>query len=149
MKVILVQDVDNLGKAREIKNVKPGYANNFLFKKGMAIAANKENLAKLEEEIAYEKEHEEELRREAVEFKEKLEAEDVVITITSKVGPEGKLYGAVTSMDIADSLKEQAKVTVDKRKVLTDHIKTAGEHEVQVKLFTDIEATVKINIVGE
>ncbi len=149
MKVILIQDVDNLGKARDIKNVKTGYANNFLLKRGLAIPANKENLKKLEEEIAYEKEHEEELRREAVDFKEKLEAEDLVITIVSKVGPEGKLYGAVTSMDIADALKEQAKISVDKRKVLSDHIKTSGEHEVKVKLFTDIEASVKINIVGE
>ena len=136
MKVILIQDVDNLGKARDIKNVKTGYANNFLLKRGLAIPANKENLKKLEEEIAYEKEHE-------------LEAEDLVITIVSKVGPEGKLYGAVTSMDIADALKEQAKISVDKRKVLSDHIKTSGEHEVKVKLFTDIEASVKINIVGE
>ena len=147
MKVILLEDIKGIGKKREIKNVKTGYANNFLLKNGKAVEATKANIEKLEEEIRLENENREKLIEEAKKTKSKLEK--ISVNLKAKSGPDGKLYGSVTSMDVSDAIKDTSGADIDKRKIVMDNIKTEGEHKVKVKLFEDIEAMVKINVVSE
>ncbi|EDS71953.1 50S ribosomal protein L9 [Anaerofustis stercorihominis] len=147
MKVILLEDIKGIGKKREIKNVKTGYANNFLLKNGKAVEATKANIEKLEEEIRLENENREKLIDDAK--KAKAELEKISVDLKAKSGPDGKLYGSVTSMDVSDAIKKASGAEVDKRKIVMDNIKTEGEHKVKVKLFEDIEAMVKINVVSE
>lgn len=147
MKVILLEDIKGTGKKREIKNVKTGYANNFLLKNGKAVEATKANIEKLEEEIRLENENREKLIDDAK--KAKAELEKISVDLKAKSGPDGKLYGSVTSMDVSDAIKKASGAEVDKRKIVMDNIKTEGEHKVKVKLFEDIEAMVKINVVSE
>ena len=147
MKVILLEDIKGIGKKREIKNVKTGYANNFLLKNGKAVEATKASIEKLEEEIRLENENREKLIDDAK--KAKAELEKISVDLKAKSGPDGKLYGSVTSMDVSDAIKKASGAEVDKRKIVMDNIKTEGEHKVKVKLFEDIEAMVKINVVSE
>lgn len=147
MKVILLEDIKGIGKKREIKNVKTGYANNFLLKNGKAVEATKANIEKLEEEIRLENENREKLIDDAK--KAKAELEKISVDLKAKSGPDGKLYGSVTSMDVSDAIKKASGAEVDKRKIVMDNIKTEGEHKVKVKLFEDIEAMVKINVISE
>ena len=147
MKVILLEDIKGIGKKREIKNVKTGYANNFLLKNGKAVEATKANIEKLEEEIRLENENREKLIEEAKKAKSKLEK--ISVNLKAKSGPDGKLYGSVTSMDVSDAIKDASGADIDKRKIVMDNIKTEGEHKVKVKLFEDIEAMVKINVISE
>lgn len=147
MKVILLEDIKGIGKKREIKNVKTGYANNFLLKNGKAVEATKANIEKLEEEIRLENENRAKLIEEAK--KAKADLEKISVDLKAKSGPDGKLYGSVTSMDVSDAIKKASGADVDKRKIVMDNIKTEGEHKIKVKLFEDIEAMVKINVVSE
>ncbi|WP_302826280.1 50S ribosomal protein L9 [Anaerofustis stercorihominis] len=147
MKVILLEDIKGIGKKREIKNVKTGYANNFLLKNGKAVEATKANIEKLEEEIRLENENREKLIDDAK--KAKAELEKISVDLKAKSGPDGKLYGSVTSMDVSDAIKKASGAEIDKRKIVMDNIKTEGEHKVKVKLFEDIEAMVKINVISE
>ena len=147
MKVILLEDIKGIGRKREIKNVKTGYANNFLLKNGKAVEATKANIEKLEEEIRLENENRAKLIEDAKNAKAELEK--IAVDLKAKSGPDGKLYGSVTSMDVSDAIKKASGADVDKRKIVMDNIKTEGEHKVKVKLFEDIEAMVKINVVSE
>lgn len=147
MKVILFEDIKGIGKKREIKNVKTGYANNFLLKNGKAVEATKANIEKLEEEIRLENENRAKLIEDAK--KAKADLEKISVDLKAKSGPDGKLYGSVTSMDVSDAIKKASGADVDKRKIVMDNIKTEGEYKVKVKLFEDIEAMVKINVVSE
>ncbi|MCL1802505.1 MAG: 50S ribosomal protein L9 [Eubacteriaceae bacterium] len=140
MKVILTQDIDSLGKAREVVNVKAGYANNFLIKKGFALAATDKNMASLNEEIS---------RIEAENLRIKDEAEKLqsqinlkTIKITQAEGPDGKLYGSVTSKDIAEAIMSEHSVLVDKRKITVEPIKQAGTYTLSIKLHPEVEAEV-------
>lgn len=147
MKVILLEDIKGIGKKREIKNVKTGYANNFLLKNGKAVEATKANIEKLEEEIRLENENRAKLIEDAK--KAKADLEKISVDLKAKSGPDGKLYGSVTSMDVSDAIKKASGADVDKRKIVMDNIKTEGAYKVKVKLFEDIEAMVKINVVSE
>lgn len=147
MKVILLEDIKGIGKRREIKNVKTGYANNFLLKNKKAVEATKANIDKLEEEIRLEKENREKLIEEAKKSKEKLEK--IRVDLKTKTGPDGKLYGSVTSMDVSVAIKDASGIEIDKRKIVMDNIKTKGEHKIKIKLFEDVEANVLINVLGE
>jgi len=145
MKVILTQDVKSQGKKGDVINVSDGYANNFLIKKGLAVAANNENMNILKQKNASE-EHKRQVELDnAKELKGKLDGKEVVLS--TKAGEGGKLFGSVTSMDIADAVKKSLGIEVDKRKVLLkDNIKTAGIYEIEIKLHKDVTAKVKVNI---
>lgn len=145
MKVILTKDVKGQGKSGDVINVSDGYANNFLIKKGLAVLANNENMNVLNNKIKAE-EHRKEVELEnAKETDKKLSGKEV--TISSKAGEGGKLFGAVTSIDIADAIEKDLKVKVDKRKiVMKDNIKSVGVYEVEIKIHKDVISKIKVNI---
>ena len=147
MQLILKKTVDNLGEEGDVVKVKPGYGRNFLMPQGMAITASKGNLAQLEiEKVAIEARKKQQ-RDEAEGLAKKLEA--CVITIEKRVGDENKLYGSVTSSDLADKLAEQGLV-IDRRKIVLDEaIKTIGETSVTIKVGYQVVAKVKVNIVPQ
>ena len=147
MKVILTQDVKSQGKKGDVINVSDGYANNFLIKKGLAVLANNENMNVLKNKNASE-EHKRQVELDnAKELKSNIDSKEVVIT--TKTGEGGKLFGSITSMDIASAIKNTLKIDIDKRKILLkDNIKTAGIYEVEIKLHKDVTAKVKVNIKG-
>ncbi|MCD8089372.1 MAG: 50S ribosomal protein L9 [Clostridiales bacterium] len=145
MKVILLEDVKNVGKKGQIINASDGYAKNHLFPRKLAIEANKGNLTALDRknravEAKLEAEYEE-----AKALGEKIEKTTVNISVKS--GVSGKIFGSVTGKEIAQALKEQTGIDIDKRKiVIPEPIKTVGENSVNVKLHTKVTAALKLNI---
>lgn len=145
MKVILLQDVRALGKTGEIVKVSDGYARNMLFPKNLAKEATAGNIKALENKKAAEAEKKAEQRAEAVKIKEALS--DEVINLKSKGGEGGRLFGAVTNVDIAAAIKVQKGFDIDKKKIsVPSPIKTVGEHTAEIKLFTDVNVTVTVNV---
>ena len=145
MKVILLQDVRALGKAGEIVKVNDGYARNMLFPKNLAKEATAGNIKALENKKAAEAEKKAEQKAEATKIKEALA--DEVITLKSKGGEGGRLFGAVTNVDIAAAIEAQKGFDIDKKKIsIPSPIKTAGEHTAEIKLFTDVNVTVTVNV---
>jgi large subunit ribosomal protein L9 len=145
MKVILRQDVDELGLEGTIVTVKEGYARNYLIPKGFGLLANTGNIKLIESQ----KKKIEANRLKAKEDAEKVarDLEALVITIAQKVGEEDKLYGSVTSMDIADEIEKKG-MSIDRKKIVLDKpIKTLGEFEVKIKLHSQVVATVKVAVV--
>ncbi len=148
MKVLLIKDVKSLGKAGEVKEVKPGYGQNFLIKKGFAKPATAEVL---EQHAAEEARKAQELKDEIAAFEEiakKLEKAEIIIT--KKVGENGHLFGAITKEEVVKALKEQHGIEVDKKHI-TDKtaIKTIGEHDLDLKLGHGIHATLHVDVQGE
>ena len=147
MKVILNEDVPRIGKKGEIVNVKQGYYRNFLVPKNLAVIADKENLAKWEEQQEKLRKEEEINRNKAKENKEKIEATSVSIKV--KAGEEGKLFGSITNKDIAKALAEK-NIEVDKKKVEgTENISSLGDYEVNIKLYPEIQAKLKVKVEAE
>lgn len=147
MKIILLKDDKNLGKAGTLTEAKDGYARNFLLPKGIAVEATPENMEKWEAEQERLKKEELDNRNSANELKKKIEAGKIVIR--AKAGDAGKLFGAITSQNIADEMKKTFGVSIDKRKInMSDNIKTEGIHNVEVKLFQDISAKLKVSVEG-
>jgi large subunit ribosomal protein L9 len=147
MKVLLIKDVKSLGKAGEVKEVKDGYGQNFLVKKGLAKVATPKVLEEWEREQAKIKAELEAQIKALNELAEKLNKTKV--TIKRKLGENGHLYGAVTKDDIAKALKE-AGFEVDKKSIeIKSAIKTVGLHEVSIKLGHGIHAKTQVEIVGE
>ena len=146
MKILLIKDVKSLGKVGEIKEVKEGYGRNFLIAKGLAKLATKEIIKEWEEE---QKRKEEELKFEIHELKKEKEVLDKLsVKIEKKLGNNGHLYGAVTKEEIAENLKKQHKINIDKKHIDTKNIKSIGEHIVDVKLGHGIHAKLKIDVKG-
>ena len=145
MKVILLADVKGSGKKGDIINCSDGYARNFLLPRKLAVEATSGNLTELNNHKAS-VEHKRAVNREnSAELKKRLESSKIVIE--AKCGDNGKLFGAVTSMDIEKAIKKQVGIEVEKRKiVLPDTIKATVEYEITVKLFEDISAKVKAEI---
>ena len=145
MKVIFLKDVKGTAKKGEIKEVSDGYARNFLLAKGLAKEASQTNLNDHRQqenarEIKIQKEEEE-----AVELGSKLK--DVKVTIYAKSGEGGKLFGAITSKDIADQMKKQHNVEFDKRKILlTEPIKSLGTMNVEIKLHPKVSTSITVEI---
>jgi large subunit ribosomal protein L9 len=147
MKVLLVKDVKSLGKAGEVKDVKDGYGQNFLVKKGLAKLATAEVLEEWEKEQAKIKAELEAEIKALNELADKLK--DTKVTIKRKLGENGHLYGAVTKDDIAKALKD-AGFEVDKKMVeIKSAIKTVGLHDISIKLGHGIHAKTQVEIVGE
>jgi large subunit ribosomal protein L9 len=147
MKVILTQDMDSLGLAGEIVEVARGYARNYLIPKKVALEATEDNIKKTETQRKSIEVKRIKLKEDALKVKALLA--DVVITIAQKAGEEDKLYGSVTSMDIAEGI-EKAGITIDRRKILLNKpIKSLGEYSVPIKLHPQVSAPVKVMVVPE
>ncbi len=144
MKVIFLKDVKGKGKQGEVKNVSEGYARNYLFPNNLAAEANKGNLKSLEKKKENEAKKAEEERLEAVAMKDELEK--LTVELSTKAGEGGRLFGSVTSKQIADELKKK-KYKVDKRKIeLSEPIRTLGYTNVPVKLHPEVTATLKVHV---
>ncbi len=145
MKVILLQDVKGKGKKGQMLEVSDGYARNFMLPKKLAIEATPDaiNTMRMNDKAAAEKAARE--RAEAMEISKQLRA--MTVTVTAKGGGAGKLFGSVTSQEIADALKAKSGITLDKRKiVLSDPIKNVGTYTVQCKLGYEITAPLTVKI---
>ncbi|MFC5450620.1 50S ribosomal protein L9 [Paenibacillus aestuarii] len=147
MKVILLKDVKGQGKKGEIKEVSEGYAQNFLFAQGLAAPATQGAVKTLDNQKKAEQRRKEEEKAEAQALGEKLG--EMMVTIKAKAGEGGRLFGAITSKQIAEVLDKQ-KIKIDKRKiVLDDPIRTLGVTKVPVKLHTDVTATLSVQVLEE
>lgn len=147
MKIILRQDYENLGNAGDVVKVKPGFARNYLLPKKIAYPAQPNYLRMIEEEKRQKEQRQRKEKKLAEAVAEKLSA--VSVTISVSVGEEDKMFGSVTSQDIADELAKQG-YEIDRRKiVLEEPIKALGIHQVPIKLYTGVEANVKVWVVKE
>lgn len=147
MKVILLQDVKGSGKKGDIINSSDGYARNFLFPKKLAVEATQANLTELKNQKDSVSHKRAVNHDNSEKLKERLEAQ--TFTVSAKSGDNGKLFGAVTSIDIVAAIKEQSGIEVEKKKVvLKDAIKMLGVYDITVKLFEDVSAKVKVEIKG-
>lgn len=148
MEVILLKDVKGTGKAGDLAKVSDGYARNMLFPKGLALEATDKNKRDLEKKKAQEAQKRAEEKAEAQSLKEQIEK--VTLTIKTKAGEGGKIFGSITSMDIAAELEKANKITVDKKKIQLDNpIKTVGDTVVVIKLYPEVSANLKVNVVSE
>lgn len=145
MKVIFLKDVKGKGKQGEVKNVSDGYAHNFLFKQGAAIEATPANMKMLEAQKNKVKQEAAQELEESKQLKERIEA--LTIELTAKAGDGGRLFGSVTSKQIADELAKTHKIKIDKRKFdLPDGIRSLGFTNVPLKLHPEVTATVKVQV---
>ena len=145
MIVILMKDVKGSGKAGDVVKVSDGYARNMLLPKGLAKEATEGNIRSLEKQKAIAAEKLEEQKAAAKEMAAKLEK--ITLKIESKGGDSGKLFGSITSKDIAEALEKQEGMKIDKKKIeMKTPIKQAGETEVTLKLFTEISAKLKVSV---
>jgi large subunit ribosomal protein L9 len=142
MKVILMQDVEPLGLEGDIVEVARGYARNYLVPKGISVEATNGNIKMLEARKKKIMAKRMKDKEEAERIKENIS--QVVLTIKGKAGEEGKLYGSVTTRDIAQELENQ-NIVVDRKKVIIDEpIRTLGEYEVSIKLYPEVLAQIKV-----
>lgn len=147
MKVILKKDIVTLGDAGEVVEVKNGYANNYLIPQGIALRATEGALRALDTERKQQAKKIEQQRIAAREIADRLQ--QLSLKVSAKAGESGKLFGTVTSGDIAEALKKEG-VSVDRRKIsLEAPIKALGNYEVGVKLFMDVSATLKVTVEAE
>lgn len=150
MKVILLQDVKGQGKKGDVKEVSPGYGQNFLIKKGLAKEANAAAMSELRgQQKAHAKQEAEELAQ-ARALKEKMEAEGFEVEIKAKSGADGRLFGSIPSKQVAEALQKQHKIKIDKRKIAMENpIKALGYTKVPVKLHHDVTATLDVHVVEQ
>lgn len=148
MKVILLENVKDLGKKEDIVNVSDGYARNFLFPRKLAMEATSGKLREIEDKKKAERNRKNKELQAAKELAEKLGK--LQINIKSKAGENGKLFGSITGKDIADAIKAQHNIEVDKKKVvLHDSLKALGTYQIEVKVYPEVSAKVNVNLVEE
>lgn len=147
MKVVLLQDVKKLGKRGDVIEVADGYGRNVLIRKGLGVEGTKANLNTAAQ------------RRESREFKQRVASDEAVmlaaqlkklsVTIKTQSGEDGKIFGSITGKDIADALKEQCKVELDKKNIrLKTPIKSVGEYDVNVWVYQQVKSTVHVSVVA-
>ncbi len=144
MKVILLQDVKSVGKKGEVVNASDGYARNFLFPKKLAQEANDVNMHILN------KKNEADRKKKLAEIEEAQkvanELKDKEVIIYAKSGDNGRLFGARTTKDISQEMEKQLNITIDKKKIIVNTIKTMGLYDVEVKLYPEISTKIKVII---
>ena len=145
MKVILQADVKGKGKKGQLVNVSDGYARNFLFPKKLAVEANSSNLIEMKQRQAAEEARIARERAAAQEIAEKLKS--CMVLISAKAGTGGRLFGSVTASEIADGLKAQFGIEIDRHKIILDeNIKAFGTYELKAKLYNDVSGTVFVTV---
>lgn len=148
MKVILTDDVHKLGRKGEMTEVSDGYARNFLFKKGLAVEATASKMKEWEQQQQAKKNRDAKMAQEAAEIKKKIGGKRVVVKMPC--GDEGRLFGSVTSAQIAQALSEQYGISVDKRDIkVDDAIKQLGTYPIRIRLYTGIEADLTMAVEAE
>ncbi len=145
MKIILLQDVKTLGKKGDIIEANDGYARNYILPKKLGIEANAKNMNDLKLQKANQEKVAKEILENAKEFAKDLDTKEVVLTMKS--GEGGKVFGSVSSKEIAQAFKDQCGVEIDKKKiVLSDPIKVFGLHDVKVKLHPQVTGTLHVKV---
>ncbi len=145
MKVVLLQDVKDIGKKDQVVTVSDGYARNFLLPRKLAKEATASAMSDVKAKESARAHHKQEEINAANELKAKLDGKEV--TIKAKAGKEGKLFGAVTSKDVADAIKKQHKLEIDKKKIVMKDIKTFSRVDAEIKIYPEIQA--KITVIVE
>jgi large subunit ribosomal protein L9 len=148
MRVILLQDVEGLGKAGDLKDVANGYARNYLLPKRMAAGATPQLLTNYQQRIAAEQRK---LEKQVDQNRQQAERlGQVTLTFKARVGSQGRLYGSITSQDIAAGLRESEGIAIDRRMIaLPDPIRALGTYMVPVKLAQKLEPKITVNVVDE
>ena len=147
MKVILTQDIKGVGKKDEIINANDGYARNFLLPRKMAVEANSQNMSLLQGRKDSENFKKEQEKEHALVLQDKLSK--IMLKIKVKAGGNGKIFGSITSKEIATELKNQYNIDVDKKKILLkDSIKEIGVFNIEIKLYEGIIGKLKIDIIA-
>lgn len=146
MKVILTQDVKNLGHKDDLVNVKDGYGRNFLIPQGKAKLATAGAIKMLEEDIRQRAFKQDKMRKDAEELAAKLEG--TTVSISTKAGASGKIFGSVNALQVAQAIKEKG-YEVDRRKIAMDDIKSLGSYHATLNLFKDISVNLNIEVVAE
>ncbi|QIB67998.1 50S ribosomal protein L9 [Aminipila butyrica] len=145
MIVILLKDVKGSGKAGDVIKVSDGYARNMLIPKGLAKEGTEGNVRSLEKQKAIAAEKKAEEKAAAQKLADKLK--ELTVSIVTKGGEGGRLFGSITSKDIAEALNKQHKINIDKKKlVLENPIKTTGQFAVEVKLYPEVTGTVNVHV---
>lgn len=142
MKVILLKDIKSVGKKGDVINAADGYARNFLFPRKLAEEATDSNMHILNRKD----ENERKKKTSEIEQAQKLanSLKDKVIKMVMKAGENGKLFGAITTKDIAVALNEQCNLDIDKKKIVTDTIKLLGTYDVEIKIYPEISTKIKV-----
>lgn len=147
MKVVLTEDVKSVGTMGSVVNVSDGYARNFLIPRKFAVEANLKNVKALEHEKKKIEEKIKKVKGSAQALAERLSA--LTISLRAKTGEEGKLFGSITTMDIAEALKKEG-LDIDKKKIVLDEqIKKLGSYKAGVKVHSDVTASLNINVIAE
>lgn len=144
MKVVLLQDVKDIGKKDTVVNVSDGYARNFLLPRKLAKEATASAMNDVKTKESAKEHHKQEEIKAANEIKAKINGKTV--TIKAKAGKEGKLFGAVTTKDVAEAIKNQLKVDIDKKKLVMKDIKTYMTCDCEVKIYPEIHAKITVNV---
>ena len=147
MKVILLSDVKNLGKKGEVVNTSDGYARNFLFPRKLAQEATAENLHILNAKKETERRKKLAEIEEAQKIAEKLKNKE--IKIVTKTGDNGRLFGAITSKDVAELINKQYGTQIDKKKIVMDTLKLVGSYDIEVKIYPEVSTKMKVVIAAE
>ena len=148
MKVILKADIKGVGKKDEVINTSDGHARNYLLPKGLAVEANAENMSKLKAKQDSAKYRKNQEKEEAIKIADKLGK--ICLKIKVKSGENGKIFGGVSSKEIAQELEKEYKIVVDKKKIdLKETIKTLGMRTVEIKLFEGVVGKLKIDVISE
>ena len=147
MEVIFIKDLKNQGKKGQIKEVKDGYAQNYLIKNGYAVVKTKENLAKLQAEQAKKVASDQENKEQALKLKEQIDK--IIIEFKVKTGEADRVFGSISVKQIKDELAKM-NFNIEKSQIeLTNPIASLGFHNVQIKLYPGIEATIKVHLIKE
>lgn len=147
MKVILLKDIKGTGKKDQIIEASDGFARNYLFPRKLAVEASASNLNAIENAKSAQSHRKEVERQEAQELARKMG--DMVVEIAVRAGENGRLYGKVTNQEVADALKAKYGMDIDKRKITVDAVKNVGQTEAVIKLYPEISAKIKLNIVAK
>ncbi len=147
MKVILIENVPGLGSMGEIKEVATGYARNYLIPKGLAVVATPSSIQEWKARLEARAAREAREAQQAAELAERMSS--LTLTFHAKAGPTGRLYGSVTTAEIAEKLEQELGVPIDRRKILSDPLREIGEHTVAVRLAHGVEAQVRVVVEPE
>ena len=146
MKVILLNDVKNVGKKGEVKEVSDGYARNFLIRQGLAVVATSASVDVLKGQKAEEAKHQAELKAEAIKTKELIEKTELTFKVNAK---EGRVFNSISTKKIEEALKAKG-IKIDKRKIKdTEPVSSLGYTNIRIELYKDVEAVIKVHLIEE